>query len=587
MSTEAVRPPAGGAGRQPVHTSGAAAASPQDGSAAEAAGTRQDDGAGAATRPSEAASVGMELGGSAAAAAGVDAAAGATHRLSGGVAATARVDVAGSTVRPSGAASTGISPGGVAAAAVQLPAGRSAAGKAGRLSAKLGGVLRGKGSLATIARTSGANVLIMLLGTLSSILTARMLGAEGKGELAAILFWPAFLAGMTGFGLPTSLIYQVKRGAQLRETAALALSLLLPVSLITAAVAWMFLPQWMDGYSAEAVRSARLYTVLAVPMALTVNLIAAAAQVKGRFGVYNGIRLYVPLLNLAGLVGLWAAGSLTIPAAAIVYLVTTAVVIALALFGMRDELGIAPLKRIWSRRVAGPLLGYGSRVYGTDLLGTLYGQFDKLIILALLTPRDFGIYSVIFALSRMFNVVQNAITSVVFPKVTGASKEVVVASVSRAFRLSMMLMLIAVVPAMIIGNMLIGLVFGPDFAEAGVAFYLLSIECILGGGSWILASAFNAMGRPGMVFVRQIIALVATVGLFFVFTPMMGLEGLALALLCGAVIRMAVSVASMKLLFGVPLRSIVSGREDLKFLKQRIQSRRRAAAAAGEGAERA
>ncbi|MCM3748271.1 oligosaccharide flippase family protein [Paenibacillus pasadenensis] len=567
MSTEAVRPPAGGAGRQPVHKSGAGPASPQDGSAAEAAGTRQDDGAGAANRPSGAASTGMELGSSAA---------------------TARVDAAaGAAERPSGAASTGIAPGGSAAAAAQLPAGRSAAGKAGRLSAKLGGVLRGKGSLATIARTSGANVLIMLLGTLSSILTARMLGAEGKGELAAILFWPAFLAGMTGFGLPTSLIYQVKRGAQLRETAALALSLLLPVSLITAAVAWMFLPQWMDGYSAEAVRSARLYTVLAVPMALAVNLIAAAAQVKGRFGVYNGIRLYVPLLNLAGLVGLWAAGSLTIPAAAIVYLVTTAIVIALALFGMRDELGLAPLKRIWSRRVARPLLGYGSRVYGTDLLGTLYGQFDKLIILALLTPRDFGIYSVIFALSRMFNVVQNAITSVVFPKVTGASKEVVVASVSRAFRLSMLLMLIAVVPAMIIGNMLIGLVFGPDFAEAGAAFYLLSIECILGGGSWILASAFNAMGRPGMVFVRQIIALTATVGLFFVFTPMMGLEGLALALLCGAVIRMAVSVASMKLLFGVPLRSIVSGREDLKFLKQRIQSRRRAAAAAGEGAERA
>ncbi|QJC53344.1 oligosaccharide flippase family protein [Paenibacillus albicereus] len=449
---------------------------------------------------------------------------------------------------------------------------------------RLAGALRGKGALATIARTSGANLLILLLGTLSSILTARLLGAEGKGELAAILFWPAFLAGVTGFGLPTSLIYQVKRGAALKEAAALAFSLLLPVSLLTGTLAWMLLPQWMDGYSAEAIAAARFYAALAVPMALAVNLIAAAAQSRARFGVYNGIRLYVPLLNLAGLVLLWATGALTLTAAASVYLATTGAVIAAALYAMRDELGWAPLRQAWSRRVAGPMLGYGSRVYGTDLLGTLYGQFDKLIILALLAPRDFGVYSVIYALSRMFNVVQTAITSVVFPKVTGESKEVVIASVSRAFRLSMALMALAVVPGMLIGGRLIGLVFGPEFAGSTAAFYLLSIECIVGGGSWILASAFNATGRPGMVLVRQLVALAATIGLFFAFVPVWGLEGLALALLGGAFIRMAFSIASMKLLFGVPIRGILSGREDLKFLKARIQARRKAAPAAEGGA---
>ena len=187
----------------------------------------------------------------------------------------------------------------------------------------------------------------------------------------------------------------------------------------------------------------------------------------------------------------------------------------------------------------------------------------------------------------MFNVVQTAITSVVFPKVTGESKEVVVLTISRAFRLSMLLMLAAVVPAMLIGGRLIGIVFGPAFLEASGTFYLLSIECIVGGGSWILASAFNAMGRPGMVLVRQIIALAATIVLFFVLTPVMGLQGLALALLAGAFIRMAVSIASMKLLFGVPLRQMVADREDFRFLRDRIQSRRRKAAPAAQGGTKA
>ena len=189
--------------------------------------------------------------------------------------------------------------------------GMNAASPAGQRSSRAGrllGKLRSQGVAATIARTSGANVLIMLLGTLTSILTARMFGVTGKGELAAILFWPSFLAGLTGFGLPTSLIYHVKRGTALADSMAISLLILLPVSLITGTVAWIGLPHWMSGYSEAAVSSAQLYTVLAVPMALIVNLIAAGAQSRGRFTVYNGIRLYVPLLNLAGLAALWLAG---------------------------------------------------------------------------------------------------------------------------------------------------------------------------------------------------------------------------------------------------------------------------------------
>ena len=49
-------------------------------------------------------------------------------------------------------------------------------------------------------------------------------------------------------------------------------------------------------------------------------------------------------------------------------------------------------------------------------------------------------------------------------------------------------------------------------------FYLLSLECIVGGGSWILASAFNALGRPGVIVLRQVIALAVTITLFCAYT---------------------------------------------------------------------
>ncbi|KAA2302119.1 oligosaccharide flippase family protein, partial [Clostridioides difficile] len=120
---------------------------------------------------------------------------------------------------------------------------------------------------------------------------------------------------------------------------------------------------------------------------------------------------------------------------------------------------------------------YGIRVYGVELLGTLYNQFDKIIILALLTPKDFGLYSVVFALSRMFNVVQTAITNVIFPKVAGMEQQKVLTLVGRAFRISMVLMTIIIIPSMLIGRFFIGILFGPEFLEASGVFYLLSLEC--------------------------------------------------------------------------------------------------------------
>ncbi|MNE50714.1 hypothetical protein D3C80_1453060 [compost metagenome] len=192
----------------------------------------------------------------------------------------------------------------------------------------------------------------------------------------------------------------------------------------------------------------------------------------------------------------------------------------------------------------------------------------------MLSAKELGLYTVVYALSRVFNVVQMAITNVVFPKVTGMEKEKILATVTRAFRLSMLLMTIVVIPCMFIGRSLMGLLFGAPFLEASDAFYILSVECILGGGSWILASAFNAMGRPGLVLIRQLIALAVTIALFFVLTPMYGLNGIALSLLIGAFIRMAVTMGSMRIVFGAKLKGMLFEKEDFSFLIKRIKEKK-------------
>lgn len=430
------------------------------------------------------------------------------------------------------------------------------------------------GLAGTILRTSATNLLVMVLTTLTSIATARMFGVVGKGEFSAILLWPTLLAGIVSFGLPTSLIYNVKRnagkGSELIRTGFL---FQVPVAAITGCIAWIFMPNWLGGYPEPVIAAARWYAVGMLPILLAINLLSALAQSIGRFKVYNGVRLYVPLLNFAGLLALWAAGDLSLTSAAGVFLATSAAVVAAAFYSLRESLKVNWLQGLRDRLAAKALLGYGSKVFGVELLGTLYAQFDKLVILSMLSARELGLYTVVFALSRVFNVVQTAITSVVFPKVTGQDNGVILATVGRAFRLTMLLMSIAAVPCMLIGRTLVGLLFGEQFLDASTAFYLLSAECIVGGGAWILASAFNAMGRPGLVLIRQIIALAATIGLFFALVPSFGLNGIAAALLIGAWIRLAVTLLSMRVVFRIKLGAMLFQREDLRFLTKAIKAK--------------
>lgn len=434
---------------------------------------------------------------------------------------------------------------------------------------------KGNGLVQTIMRTSATNLLVMVISTLTSIVTARMFGVVGKGEFSAILFWPTLLAGLVSFGLPTSLIYNMKQNKGIGGDFVRAGFLFqIPVSILVGIVTWIWMPVWLGNYPADIVQIARWYSVLMLPILLAINLISALAQSTGKFNVYNGVRLFVPLFNLAGLMALWSIGDLSLQNASLIFLVTSLLVVLWSLYSIRDALRIDWLKGIGNRLAAKALFGYGSKVFGVELLGTLYSQFDKIIILSMLTARELGLYTVVYALSRVFNVVQMAITNVVFPKVTGMEKSAIIATVGRAFRLSMLLMTIVVIPSMFIGRYLMGILFGAPFLEASGAFYLLSFECILGGGSWILASSFNAMGRPGLVLMRQLIALTVTIGLFFWFTPLYGLNGIALALLIGAVIRLAVTMASMRIIFQISLRGMLFDRNDFRFLIERLKDKK-------------
>ena len=66
-------------------------------------------------------------------------------------------------------------------------------------------------SVFAVVQSVGAKVLIIGINALTGIITARALRPEGRGELAAMILWPVFLASALSLGVPSALTFQLKR----------------------------------------------------------------------------------------------------------------------------------------------------------------------------------------------------------------------------------------------------------------------------------------------------------------------------------------------------------------------------------------
>jgi O-antigen/teichoic acid export membrane protein len=392
---------------------------------------------------------------------------------------------------------------------------------------------RRSGAAAGLA-TLVAFVVVLVANTATGVLTARLLGPGGRGSLAALLFWPQFLAMAATLGLPTGLVYTLNRLPTLAPGlvfAALAVGGLVGVA--AAAVGLGIIPVALDQYPPE-VRTWACWCLLNTPVSLLTLVGIAAAEAEGDFAVANRVRTFTPLATLLGLIALAGCGLLTPASAALAYLLPGLPVLVLLLLYL--------LRRWWPRPQAAavpPLARYSLRAWGSDLLGTLGLQVDQLFVIGLLAPAAMGIYAAAASLARLLNVFQNAAVRVLFARAAARTGTEVVALTGRTARVSFALTVAGGMLVIGLGPALIASFYGAAYREAATVFPLLVAEVVLGSTAAILGQAYLALGRPEGVAFAQALGLGVGVPLLCALVPAWGLTGAGCALLVGAAVRLA------------------------------------------------
>jgi O-antigen/teichoic acid export membrane protein len=236
--------------------------------------------------------------------------------------------------------------------------------------------------------TYATSLFIQVCTILQGALLARLLGPQGRGELAAIQLWPGIFASIGLLGINMAL---TRRAGKTNDTAPLiksALYISCITGICTAMICMFFLPYLIPAEMRKILPVATIF-LLYIPLNhMALNLLGID-QGAGDFKLFNFTRAQIYPVFFAGLILTWffaenkllwvvislLAGNLTVAATRII----------LKWSALRQQ-----IKPVSSR-----LLLREGLPYQITTIFSLFSQYiDQILLLWLLTPSELGLYVV-------------------------------------------------------------------------------------------------------------------------------------------------------------------------------------------------
>jgi O-antigen/teichoic acid export membrane protein len=393
------------------------------------------------------------------------------------------------------------------------------------------------------ASTAAANGALSVIGLLTGMLAARMLGAEGRGQFAAAQAWPLFLATLGSCGLVEAVAYFVARSpSQARAALATGLVLAIPFTLAASVAGVWLLPRVLHGETAEVQQAAAMCLVL-VPLMTFSTAPSQALRGAGRYRAWNVLRLVAPLAWLAALVAAKRADHVDISTLALAFIGATALAGCVAhLYTWRALDGsVLP-----DRSLARPMLAYSAPTMAATIPHWLNLRLDQLIVIALLDARALGLYVVAVAWSSAAHPLAEVVAHNAVPALAGATdkwqRARLVYRAGAIAAIGTSVVLVAMTPT------LLPLIFGVEFRAAIPVALVMVLAGAVEAANAVGAECLRGVGRPRAVLVAEGVGLAVTVVALPILVVLGGIMGAA----CAALLSYSAIVVAQRRLLRKP-----------------------------------
>lgn len=366
-----------------------------------------------------------------------------------------------------------------------------------------------------------ANFGSLGLGLLSAALQARILGPEGRGELATAMVPGGIAAMLLCFGLPDYFARQAATGNSTRSLSSTAGLFALLVGAVVI-VPYYFAAQFLAPVGSAAWILLVSYGVL-TPI-LTYGYCVQALAIGAGWWKTVAIAKLVP--QGASVLGLAA---LTIPGAS--PLTVGFLLITTSLLGL-----LVPLFRpnSWPTARADRLtlvkgVSFGLRGWPSGALALLNQRADLLLLTALASNEQLGYYAVATTLAAVLTAVANSIALPTRNRVAQGIRHVVPAATATTMALT--LALAGCVTLLL--PYLVALVLGVNFLPAMPIMVILLFAQVPMAGIVVMTQSLIGAGKPSLPFFGEIVALATTASGVLLLVPTYGTEYAAWANFAG------------------------------------------------------
>lgn len=426
--------------------------------------------------------------------------------------------------------------------------------------------------------TLSRQISSILLGLLSTIIIARVLGPEGNGMYQLIVLLPTTLNTLLNLGFGTSSIYYIGQKKYELNDIIKTNSVTGFFISITAIIIGFIIVLFFSNELFEGVPRAYLYLILAIlPLLLINDFYLMIFQGVQDFKSYNSlalIRQIIQLISLTifliffntGLVGTVAAFSFGVISQ---FLIT--------LYLLKNRLKISILKGKFSKNYFKKAFSFGIKAHFSNVLSFLNYRADMYIISFFLNPAAVGLYGVAVNISERLWIVSQSISSVLYPAISSSNsienKNRLTSTISRnVFFFSVL----GGIVFYFISDFVIKLLFGPEYNESSTILKILLPGIILFSVDRILSNDLAGRGKPELNMYTSIFTVISNILLNILLIPIIGISGAAISTSITYTLSTIIKMKLFKNHTGIKYsKFVLLQREDFLLYKELLKKVRR------------
>jgi O-antigen/teichoic acid export membrane protein len=378
----------------------------------------------------------------------------------------------------------------------------------------------------TAAATFGTNVGVAVISLLNVLVTARVLGPDGRGELALLTTIAILTANLSAFGLYEANaniggVEPEQRGPLIANSVLLALLLGGAAAGIVAVLVALF-PALGGGTDPEL----QALALVAIPVLILQGGLTTLIQSQYGFAITNAAWLFAPVTNLAVNGAFAALGLLTVGSAIAVWIAGQ--VAATAMLAWHSLRGLPRLPGP-DPALARRMLAFGARTHLGRVMTMGNYRLDQWFVGAIAGHRELGLYSVAVAWAEALFYLPTALGMVQRPDLVRAAPTEAGARAAMVFRAALLLTVLLAVGLVVAAPVLCVTIFGEDFRGSIDDLRVLAFGAFGIVALKLLGNALNAQGKPMLANIGVGVAFATTVVLDLLLIPAHGGIGAAIA----------------------------------------------------------